>query len=197
MALSTDGELAATAGSDGVVRLWDCRRDCLVEALKGHRAPVNCLAFGLNSKKLVSSGVDRTFRMWDCGERVHLDTFYGHRDEVTWIDAVGSDDFISCGYDQQVIYWRTAKEAQLIFEGHGGSIDCVQGLAQDSFVSGSMDGDIILWSTKRKKYRERRSAMHGGSWVSSLASQPGSNVLASGGSDGRLKFYLLAKTGLS
>lgn len=101
--------MLATAGSDAIIRLWDCRRDCLVHSFKGHTAPINAVRFGTSSKRLVSAGVDRAFKLWDCSERVFLDTFYGHRDECTAIEAVGPDDFLSCGYDQQLIYWKTQK----------------------------------------------------------------------------------------
>jgi hypothetical protein len=31
---------------------------------------------------------------------------FGHKNNINEIDAIGQDDFISCGYDRQAIYWK-------------------------------------------------------------------------------------------
>lgn len=64
-AYSPDGKFIATAGEDGVVRLWDGKNGKSLDNLSGgHAAPVNFVAFGPN-RALVSSGEDKQAIVWD------------------------------------------------------------------------------------------------------------------------------------
>ncbi len=31
---------------------------------------------------------------------------YGHKNDVNAIDSINLDDFVTCGYDKQSIYWK-------------------------------------------------------------------------------------------
>lgn len=108
-------QMLATAGEDGMVKLWDTRNNSLIETLKGHRGSVNGVKFGLNSPNLCSVSSDRTFKQWDCSQRGLIETFYGHNFEALDIDCFNQNDFISSGADQQAIIWKTEKETQIIF----------------------------------------------------------------------------------
>ena len=35
-----------------------------------------------------------------------MDTFYGHNDDINGIDSISDQNFITCGSDNQVIYWK-------------------------------------------------------------------------------------------
>ena len=62
VALSPDGEVAATAGSDGEIRLWSLAKGEETDRLEGHEGPVAALAWG--PERLWSAGWDRTVRGW-------------------------------------------------------------------------------------------------------------------------------------
>lgn len=63
--LDASGEQLATAGVDGVVRVWSTRTGRLLRALEGHRSWVHALAGDAERGwSLWSAGRDRTLRAW-------------------------------------------------------------------------------------------------------------------------------------
>jgi WD40 repeat protein len=64
---SPDGSRVATAGSDGVVRLFDTTSGEQVLALRGHERAVARVAFSPDGTMLASESVDGTVRIWALG----------------------------------------------------------------------------------------------------------------------------------
>jgi WD40 repeat protein len=52
---------------------------------------------------------DLTFKQWDFSQRGLIGTFYEHNAEVLDIDALNDNDFLTSGYDKQVIAWKTER----------------------------------------------------------------------------------------
>ncbi|MFD8811055.1 P-loop NTPase fold protein, partial [Streptomyces sp. NPDC059627] len=65
VAFSGDGTLLATAGDDGLVRVWDPRTGRAVRALTGHTSGVLSVTFSRRGNLLASTGYDGTIRVWD------------------------------------------------------------------------------------------------------------------------------------
>jgi hypothetical protein len=63
--VSADGKLAATAGYDGLVKLWDLQARTLKHDLKKHKGWVRSLAFSPDGTRLASAGEDGTVVLWD------------------------------------------------------------------------------------------------------------------------------------
>jgi WD40 repeat protein len=82
-ALRADGDVAATAGADGVVRLWDADSSTL-----RHTFPATS---GLTSVALdptghlVATGVGKTVRVYDAESGALRKVFTGHTDKVTGV----------------------------------------------------------------------------------------------------------------
>jgi WD40 repeat protein/DNA-binding SARP family transcriptional activator len=64
VAWSPDGALIATAGTDGVIRLWDSQSGTHRLALHGHRTSVDKVRFSPDGSKLASVAPDGTLRIW-------------------------------------------------------------------------------------------------------------------------------------
>jgi WD40 repeat protein len=65
VAYSSNGKLAASAGEEEVVRVWDAATLREKFTLKGHKGRVFCLAFAPDSRHLISGGQDQVVRLWD------------------------------------------------------------------------------------------------------------------------------------
>lgn len=66
VAISHDGQLAATAANDCTVRIWDTNNDREIRCLAGHQGAVNVVAFSQDSRWVVSgSESDKTIRLWN------------------------------------------------------------------------------------------------------------------------------------
>src|SRR5262249_55858065 len=84
LAFSPDGRTLATAGNEGVVKLWEVPSGKLSQRLFGHAGMVFGLAFSPDGKWLATAGQDRTARVWDvktCREvtprpLLHVDSVY-------------------------------------------------------------------------------------------------------------------------
>lgn len=71
----------ATAGSDGIVRLWDLRSGKVVRQLVGHTGPVNCLEF--DDRSIVTGSADKSVRIWDLRMGNILDSYAYEREIIS------------------------------------------------------------------------------------------------------------------
>jgi len=190
IALSSDGRYLASAGRDRLINIWDARTDKFVDSFSGHQDTVSGLTFQHGKHVLYSCSHDRSVRAWNIDEMAYVESLFGHTSEINAIDCLHHERAVTCSMDRTVRYWKIPEESQLLMQGyHSGSIDCIKMVDETHFVSGSQDGRIALWHTAKKKPCSVVKNAHSGCWISSVAALKNTDLIASGASDGYVKFW--------
>jgi WD40 repeat protein len=84
-AVSPDGALMVSGGSDGVLRLWNLSNGHLEMSLSGHTDRVNAVAFSPDGSRILSGSRDKTIKLWERKSGQELLTISGHTD---WVQSV-------------------------------------------------------------------------------------------------------------
>jgi WD40 repeat protein len=63
VAFSPNGQLLASAFSDGTIRLWDLETGAIVQTLKSHTVMITAVVFSPDSQLLVSASDNGTIRL--------------------------------------------------------------------------------------------------------------------------------------
>ena len=111
---------AATAGGDGVVRLWDIESGQELAALKGHQGNtgsargggVNCVAFLGDGSQIVSGGGDHVLKIWDTPQRAEAIVTSASR---VWSIAFhpAGNEFVTGGDDFLLQLWNASTGAMV------------------------------------------------------------------------------------
>ena len=196
---TTDPSLVATAGFDGVVRIWDT--STTARSTGGAGASGKCLAQFVGSKSIVSfvaftgaagdtaivsAGFDGVIRVWDTRTAQPIRTLSGHEDSILDADLGGGGPggkehkFVaSASMDCTVRLWSLSTGKCLrLYVGHKHFVKTVRFTRDAStIISAGLDQRIFVWAV-----RGTGGAGGGGSSSSAaLASLSASALVGSGG----------------
>jgi ribosomal RNA-processing protein 9 len=190
------GNIVASGGEDGLVRIWDARTGKQVDALRGHRGPVNALAFRSGSMQLFSASQDRTVKIWDVNDMAYVETLFGHGAEICGLDSLVKERAISCGRDGTMRLYKVVDGSQLVFRrALTTSLDTVAMVNEQRFVSGGDDGAVALWHVNKKRPVAVVEHAHGegtgcDTWISSVAAGHNTDLAVSGAGDGFVRLWM-------
>jgi hypothetical protein len=188
--ISKDGKLAATAGYDGLVKLWDLPARTLKADLKKHKGWVRSLDFAPDGGTLATAGEDGTVILWNTADGKEKKTVTAHAGPVTSV-AFAADGKVlaSGGGDKLVKVWNAADGAEKgKLEGHGDTIWSVAFSPDGSkLASAGADRTIRLWTTSDLKPAATLSGHK--DWVTSVDFTTDGTRLVSGSLDGAVKLW--------
>jgi WD40 repeat protein/beta-lactamase regulating signal transducer with metallopeptidase domain len=199
--LSPDGKVAAVAGSDHGIRLYETRTWQVMATLIGHRSAVTALSFSPDGKLLASASRDRTARVWDMTSWQQLAALKGHRGSVLAVAFSRDGQMLATGgSDRAVLLWDVPVSSsswpgreRLNLPDHEAAVTCLDFSSRDRFLAAGTEqgaggkGIVRLWDPVSGEPLTAWEAHAGG--LTALAFEPEANRLASAGSDGALRIW--------
>ncbi len=141
VAVTPDGQRAATASHDRTVRLWV--HGACTRTLTGHEGEVRAVAMSRDGAVVVSGGRDGTVRRFDG----HTLTVLGTHPSAVMATAVSADGrrAVSGGQDHRLRIWDTGGGGLLReLAGHDGAISAVY-IDDDRAISAGWDRMVRVW----------------------------------------------------
>ena len=210
ISIAVSGEWLVAGRANGTIDLYNAdthRRGRVPTGSFCHRGAITSLCFGPENTRLYSASTDRTIKVWqitseqDDEDRqakktgiilAYIDTLHGHQDVIPSIVSVAEDRCLTVGArDRTIRLWKIVEETQLVFRGSpevdGDSMVSLTAISNGTFFSSGYGADgISVWNIGRKKPINRT---HDQIQAISLASLPGSDIVAAGTEDGLVRVY--------
>ena len=115
VAWSPDGSRLASAGRDGLVKIWDASTGRRIAELRGHTDVVFGIAWSPDGQRLASSSDDSTVRIWDSSTGKLLFTLTGHKKAVRGVAwSLDGKRLATASLDRTARIWDAATGAELL-----------------------------------------------------------------------------------
>jgi eukaryotic-like serine/threonine-protein kinase len=196
---SPDGTRIATAGEDGLTRLWDTSTGEMTAECRGHMRKVLSVAFRPDGRRLVTTSADGTVRQWDPATGREVEWPYerhtgeaitaAYSPDGLWVASGGTDRTIRVWgaadlHDVAVLHGHTGVVSQLAFTADGRHLASV---SRPEWLGYSGDGTARFWEVGRQA---GTSVLRGHtSYIYPVAYSPDGQWIASGSWDKTVRVW--------
>jgi WD40 repeat protein len=192
LAVDHTGNVLASGSGDGSLKLWRLPSGSPLGELDGHRAPINCLAFG--SDTLASAGKDGMVRLWSLERNTDHVAMEAHEGPVQCMAVTPDGGLVATGgADGAIRLWDMAEKAPLrTMDKHQEPIVCLAVTPDGTMLaSGGGDAAVRLWSLPNGRLLKTLTGHRDDDIdaVTCLAISPNGELLASGGTDGDIRLW--------
>ncbi|MFN4259041.1 MAG: hypothetical protein ACK4RK_07060 [Gemmataceae bacterium] len=185
LAFAPNGQLLATGGWDGVIRVWNVTTGELQGTLHGHKGDVYSVAFSPDGKTLASGGKDRRIRFWDVRKEQEIPSpsfLNEHTGSVMSLAFAQDGRMLVSGSDDRTIrVWQVASGSYVPLEIQMHQVLSVAASADGTVLaSGGRDGAARLWDAITGRQRHYIGSFS--SFVSMVSFTPdGKYLIVAGG----------------
>jgi WD40 repeat protein/tRNA A-37 threonylcarbamoyl transferase component Bud32/tetratricopeptide (TPR) repeat protein len=193
LVFSSDGQILATASTDGLARLRNAATLELIGARIGPSSPINAMAISPDGKWLATAGSDRIVQLWDTATQDRVGRPLSHDHEVRGVTfSPDGKRLVTACLDGTVRLWDTAT-GRLAGRSLGlrSAVDDVDFSPDGKLLATACrDGTAQLWDTAT--LQPRGSALTHPGTVRAVAFSPDGTLLATACIDGRGRLFNLA-----
>jgi WD40 repeat protein len=120
---SPKGDLLASGGADGTIKIWNVAYGEQLRTLVGHTQNVSSVAFSADGRVIASGSYDYSAKLWDAATGRELHTLNGHTLAVESIALSPTGNILATGsLDNQIKLWDVASGKELrTLTGHTGN----------------------------------------------------------------------------
>jgi len=146
VSFSPDGQMFASASSDGTIKLWNLDGD-EIQTFRGHCTEINKISFSPDGQVLASAGQDGTVRFWSLKSK-KLPILRGHSKGINKISFSPDGQMLASASDDGTVkIWNLDGSESKTFQEHN---TCVTDLSftpdGQTLVSFCKDDSVNLWN---------------------------------------------------